>query len=191
MPKDAADRVRTQAETTFGVVPNFINQMLPYTGMPGAVYLEADAALMNGLLSPSDQQIVLLELARYFGSRYDAVVHARLALDSGVPPDVIDALLAGDAPSNDRIDALVEATRVSCKERGWLPPDVQESLVQRGVGRGELYEIFALIGMKAFTSFTNHLADTEVDDALKDTEERLSTVPEKPQTIERQRLFLG
>jgi alkylhydroperoxidase family enzyme len=186
----AAD-VERRARDTYGVVPNLFAELSDHTGMPGAVYLAADEALMGGLLSPVEQQAILLDLARYHGSRYDAVVHARLGLDAGLSPQAVDKLLAGDLPEADPLRALVEATRASCEERGWLDAETLGDFQARGVSRGKLFEIFALIGMKAFTAFTHHITNVDVDDALKPTEESLSTVPDEPQEVRRQRFFIG
>jgi len=191
MPSALADDVRETATDAYGTVPNLFAETNRYTGMPGAVYVAADAALMEGTLSPAEQQVVLLTMARYHDSRYDAVVHARMALDAGVSPQAIDALLAGEALSDDRMQALVEATRRSCEKRGWLDSETLQALKARGVGRGALYEIFAFIGLKTFTAFTAHLAAPETDGPLKIVEQSLEHVPEKPDTIERRRLFMG
>jgi alkylhydroperoxidase family enzyme len=191
MPTTLASEVERRARDTYGVVPNLFSALSDYTGMPGAVYMAADEALTGGLLSPVEQQAILLDLARYYGSRYDAVVHARLALDAGLPSEAIDQLLKGELPSADPLRALVEATRASCEQRGWLDAETLGAFQSRGVSRGKLFEIFALIGMKAFTGFTLHITGVEVDDALKPTEAQLSTVPEKPADVRRQRLFIG
>jgi alkylhydroperoxidase family enzyme len=191
MSSALVDDVRTSATDAYGTVPNLFEETNRYTGAPGAVYVAADTALMDGNLTPPEQQVVLLTMARYHDSRYDAVVHARLALDAGLSPQVIDDLLGGKPLADERLQALVEATRRSCEERGWLSPDTLQDLMARGVGHGELYEIFAFIGLKTFTAFTSHLADPEVDDSLKIVEQSLDHVPEEPDTIERQRLFQG
>jgi alkylhydroperoxidase family enzyme len=191
MPSSLADDVRQTATAAYGRVPNLFRETNRYTGVPGAVYVAADAALMDGNLAPAEQQIVLLTMARYHDSRYDAVVHARMALDAGLPPEVIDALLAGEPLPDERAQALVEATLRSCEERGWLDPETLKDLEERGVGRGALYEIFAFIGLKTFTSFTAHLVDPDLDGPLAETEESLDQVPDEPDTIDRQRLFMG
>jgi alkylhydroperoxidase family enzyme len=183
--------VEQTAAEAYGAVPNLFKETNQYTGAPGAVYVAADAALMDGNLRPVDQQVVLLTMARYHDSRYDAVVHARMALDAGLPPEIVDRLLTGETVPNERVQALVEATLKSCEERGWLDPETLRDFDARGVGRGELYEIFAFIGLKTFTSFTSHIADPEVDGPLKDVEASLKDVPDEPETIERQRLFMG
>lgn len=191
MSSALVDDVRTSATGAYGTVPNLLEETNQYTGAPGAVYVAADTALMDGNLTSAEQQVVLLTMARYHDSRYDAVVHARMALDAGLSPSVIDDLLGGEPPDDERLQALVEATRRSCEERGWLEAETLQDLNARGVGRGELYEIFAFIGLKTFTAFTSHLADPDVDNPLKIVEQSLDHVPDEPDTLERQRLFLG
>jgi len=191
MPSPLAEDVQETATQAYGAVPNIFKETNRYTGVPGAVYVAADTALMDGNLSPPEQQVVLLTMARYHNSRYDAVVHARMALDAGLAPQGVDAILAGETLPHDRPQALVEATERSCEERGWLDAETLNDFEARGVGRGELYEIFALIGMKTLTGFTSHLADPEVDGPLRSVEASLEQVPDEPDTIERERLFMG
>jgi alkylhydroperoxidase family enzyme len=186
-----SDDVRQIARDAYGTVPNFLEAMTPHTGAPGAAYIAADEALMDGLLSFAKQQAVLLALAEHHNSRYDAVVHARLALDAGLPPKTVDHLLAGQLPSDERLRALIEATRLTCDERGWFDSETLRQLSAQGVSRGELYEIFALHGMKTFSSFVNHIFDPELDAPLKPLEGDLDHVPKEPSTMEMRRLVLG
>jgi alkylhydroperoxidase family enzyme len=191
MPSSLADDVRQSAREAYRSVPNFLEAMTEHTGIPGAVYVAADETLIEGLLSPAEQQTVLLVLSEHHNSRYDAVAHARLALNAGLPPHTIERLLADQSPQDERLQALVDATRQTCDDRGWLDPDTIQDLEERGVSRGELYEIFALHGMKTFSSFVNHIADPELDPPLKSTEETLDNVPEEPSTMEMRRLVFG
>ena len=191
MSSALADDVRQTAADAYGTVPNLLKETNAYTGIPGAVYVAADAALMDGNLRPREQQAVLLTMARYHDSRYDAVVHARMGLDAGLPPVAIERLLAGEPVADERLQALVEATLRSCEKRGWLDAETLRDLQRRGVGRGELYEIFAFIGLKTFTGFTAHLSDVEIDAQLDPVEDALDHVPDEPDTIERERLFMG
>lgn len=191
MSSAAPGSVRQTASRTYGTVPNLFQETNEYTGVLGAVYLAADAAMMEATLTPREQQAVLLTLARYHDGRYDAVVHARLGLDAGLRPQTIDRLLAGTPVRSDRLQALVDATLRSCEERGWLDADALHDLERRGVTRGVLYEIFAFIGLKTMTSFTAHLSTPDVDGPLKSVERALNHVPDRPDAIERPRLFLG
>lgn len=191
MSAPPVDDVRQSAMEAYGAVPNFLETVTAHTAAAGAVYVAADQALMDGLLTAAEQQAVLLAICEHYDSRYDGVAHAHLALNAGLAPDTVDRLLSGKLPENERLRVLVEATRQTYDERGWLDSNVVQRLNDRGVSRGELYEIFALFGMKTFSSFVNHIADPEVDEALKPTEERFDNVPEEPSTLEMRRLVLG
>jgi hypothetical protein len=41
------------------------------------------------------------------------------------------------------------------------------------------------------TGFTAHLSDPELDRPLESVEDALNNVPDEPDTIERERLFMG
>jgi alkylhydroperoxidase family enzyme len=189
----STDAAAPDAHALYGAVPNLFAAMAPHTDMPAAMHVAVDAMLAEGCLSSVEQQVVLLEMARYHGSRYDAVVHARLAFDAGLSTRAVERILAGAGAEDERYGPLVQATRQACEARGWMAPEALADLERRGVTRGKLYEVFALIGMKTFTSFTCHLADVEVDEELKPTEAQLDHVPEKPEptAVARQRFFVG
>jgi alkylhydroperoxidase family enzyme len=191
MPDSSAPDVRRDARATYGVVPNLFEALCAHNEMPAAAFMAADQALGESCLSRREQQAVLLELARYFCSRYDAVVHVHLAREAGLDDDVIERVLAGGGTEDEQFGALVEAARLACDQRGWLAPEIIRDLAERGVTRGKLYEIFALVGLKTFTSFAGHLAGVEVDAPLRSTESGMKTVPDRPDTMKRQRLFVG
>lgn len=188
MPSTLTEDVKQSATAAYGAVPNFLRNMTAHTAAPGAAYIAADQALTDGLLSPTEQQAVILAICTHHDSRYDAVAHARLALDAGLSPDVVERLLSGKLPQDTRLRALIEATRQTYDERGWLAPETIQNLEERGVSRGELYEIFALYGMKTFSSFVNHIAEPEIDPSLTSTEENIDNIPEKPSAKKRDQL---
>jgi len=191
MPSSRINDARQFALEAYETVPNFLHEIFTHTRTPGAVYVAADDALMDGLLSPPEQQAVLLAICAHHNSRYDSIAHARMALDAGLSPRVVDRLLAGQLPENDRLRALIEATRQTYDERGWLDPETVQALEERGVERGELYEIFALYGMKTFACFTNHITAPAIDAGLRSTADRLDNVPDEPSSMEMRRLVLG
>lgn len=191
MEKPSTVEIHEEAQQKFGTVPSFFEETSSYTTAPAAVYLIADEALLKGVLSRREQQAVLIELARYHNSRYDAVVHARMALDAGLPVQIVGHLLDGEPVSDDRIQALTEATRLSCERRAWFSPNELKGLRQRGVRRGELYEIFALTGMKKMTAFTHHISDFPVEAPLRPLDERMGDRFQEPADPKRQRLFMG
>lgn len=191
MEKPSIAEIREEAQQKFGVMPGFFEETGSHTTAPAAIYLIADEALLKGVLTRREQQAVLIELARYHNSRYDAVVHARMALDAGLPAQTVGRLLDGESVEDDRIQALVEATRLSCERRAWFSPKELKGLRQRGVQRGDLYEIFAFTGMKKMTAFTHHMSDFPVEAPLRSLDERMGDRFQQPSDPKRQRLFMG
>lgn len=191
MAEPSIEEIREEAQQKYGIVPSFFEETSSYTAAPAAVYLIADQALLKGVLTRPEQQVVLLELARLHDSRYDAVIHARMALDAGLPPKVVAHLLDGEAVDDDRLQALIDAVRLTCERRAWFSPEELRDLRQRGVGRGDLYEIFAFTGMKKMTAFTHHISDFPVEASLRPIDEQLGDRFQKPTDAKRQRLFMG
>jgi alkylhydroperoxidase family enzyme len=191
METDAAPSARSRAKDTYGIVPNLIDELAHHNPAAAVVYLDADQALMEGVLSPAEQQAVCLYLALVNESRYDAVVHSRMCLDVGVSPDDVHALLDGEAPEEPRLAALVEATQRVADERGWVDQEGVEALSAQGVDQGALYEIIALFGVKRFSGIVDHLSGLNTDEALESTEERFDDLPERPETVDVRRFFIG
>lgn len=187
----SASHIQEEARSTYGIVPSFFDETGAYTGAPGAVYMIADEALLKGVLTRAEQQAVLLELARYLNSRYDAVIHARMALDAGLSARTVGQLLDGESVDDDRMNALVQAARLSCEKRAWLSPEELRTLQNRGVTRGDLYEIFAFVGMKRMTAFTHHMSDFPVEAPLRPLDEQMGDRFQEPENAKRQRLFTG
>ncbi|WP_022836093.1 carboxymuconolactone decarboxylase family protein [Salisaeta longa] len=184
-----ANDPRGIAKQTFGVVPNFLSDIAAHTEAPMVAYLSANVFLRDGQLTPRERQVVLLAAVATYRSRYDAVVHARAALDAGLPPDVVNALLQNDPLPDPRLNRLAETTRHAIAQRGVFDEDVLASLADEGFGRGALYEMYALIGMKAFSCFANNLIAPTIDAALQPTDDALPPLP--VQTAARQRLYEG
>lgn len=187
----AASEIKAKARSTYGIVPNFFAETGAYTEIPATTYMIADEALLSGVLTCREQQAVLLELARCLNSRYDAVIHARMALDAGLSPKIVGQLLDGKNIGNQRINTLVKTTRLSHKKRAWLSPDELDNLQQDNITRGDLYEIFAFIGIKKMTAFTHHMSDFPIEAPLQPINKTMNNRFQKPENIKRQRLFTG
>ena len=188
MSSSPVDDIHDTAKDTYGAVPNFLEEVNRHSRVLGTAYIEADEALMGGLLAPTEQQAVLLLISLLHNSRYDAVVHTYMALDAGLSPQTVTHLLAEEPPQDAHLRALVEATYRAHDGSARLGPEMAERFYDKGGSKGELYEVFALYGMKRFSSFVNHIAEPEVDAPFRKTEEILDTASEELADEERQQI---
>jgi AhpD family alkylhydroperoxidase len=174
MPTDTSDLSRAQAEARqlaeekYGFVPNQITVLNEYSPAAAKTYVRTMNRIEEGHLEPRERETVILAISRYNDCHYCTRTHAKLGSDAGVPKEAIEAIHRGGLPSDDRLRVLVQATRLLLDKQGWLDEDELRNLEENGVGRTELYEINALIGLKIFSNYVNHIAQTEVDELVKE-----------------------
>lgn len=153
-------------EGQFGFVPNLITELAESPAVAKA-YLTATDILSSGSLSPKEQQAVQIAVATHNACHYCTAVHGGIGLKAGLSEDDIAAILSGEVPEDERLAALVAATRRVLDARGWLDANDVGALNARGVSKAELYEIIAFVGVKTITNYINHIAQTEIDEPFR------------------------
>jgi AhpD family alkylhydroperoxidase len=171
-PMERREAIRQSVQQKFGFVPQLFEELLRTNPAVAEAYLQAGAALQQGVLSPLEQQVVQLTVATYNACHYCTGAHGSAALRMGLSPEAVDAILEGRLPEDERLALLVETTREVLERRGWLAEDALQKLEARGLDRAVLYEIIALIGVKTITNYINHLAHTPVDEVFRPVTER-------------------
>ena len=161
------ESLRQIVQQKFGFVPQLFEELLRTNPAVAEAYLQAGAALQQGVLSPLEQQVVQLAIATHNTCHYCTAAHGTAALGMGLSPEAVDAILEGQLPDDERLALLVETTRQVIERRGWLSEDALQELEARGLNRAALYEIIALVGIKTITNYINHLAHTPVDEVFR------------------------
>jgi AhpD family alkylhydroperoxidase len=162
-----ADAAREKAEQAFGMVPNLIQEISARNPALAHAYLDANAAIADGALSPAEREVVILAISSYNDCHYCTKAHAAAGKGAGLSADTVETVVAGGLPDDERHRTLVQATRRILGKRGWLSDDDQAEFAGLGLDRGVLYEIVGLIGIKTISNYVNHIAHTEVDAAFK------------------------
>jgi len=166
-PPSAVEDIHSTAQETYGFLPNLIEELHDNNPAAAKLYLASMDLVQEGPLTDREREAVLLAVSRYNDCHYCTHMHGELAVSAGLSRDTVEAINSGGLPSDSRLRVLVQATRLLLDKRGWLDDEDLESLRSKGVGRAELVEINALIGIKTFSNFVNHVAQTEVDDELQ------------------------
>jgi uncharacterized peroxidase-related enzyme len=167
-PTDHAEQVHEKAKQALGFVPNLITEMTDENPAVADAYLTSQGLLEEGgVLSPAEQQAVILAVSSYNDCHYCTKAHAVAGQQAGLDADTVDAINAGGLPTDERLRALVRATRRILGKRGWLSDGDEAEFEDLGLGRPELYEIVTLAGIKTISNYVNHIADTEVDEPFR------------------------
>ena len=159
-----AEQVHEKAKQALGFVPNLITEMTDENPAVADAYLTSQGLLeAGGVLSPAEQQAVILAVSSYNDCHYCTKAHAVAGQQAGLDADTVDAINAGGLPADERLRALVRATRRILGKRGWLSDGDEAEFADLGLSRPELYEIVSLVGIKTISNYVNHIAGTEVD----------------------------
>lgn len=165
---DYTDHVHDKAKEALGLVPNLITEMTQENPAVGDAYLTATGIVgEGGVLSPAEQQVVILAVSSYNDCHYCTKAHAAAGQQAGLDPETTATINEGGLPEDDRQRSLVRATRRLLGKRGWLSDADETEFADLGLERPELYEIIALVGIKTMSNYVNHIAETEVDEPFQ------------------------
>jgi len=166
---DAVEEVRDLAKEFYGgFVPNQIKVLNEHSPAAARMYIATMDLVEQGELADREREAVILAVSRYNDCHYCTRTHAFLGREAGLSQEAIEAIHRGGLPDDDRLQALVQATRRLLDKRGWLDDDDLADLQVEGISKTELYEINTLIGLKIFSNYVNHVAQTAVDSVVEE-----------------------
>jgi AhpD family alkylhydroperoxidase len=169
---DAVEEVRDLAKDFYGgFVPNQIKVLNEHSPAAARMYIATMDLVEQGELADREREAVILAVSRYNDCHYCTRTHAFLGREAGLSQGAIEAIHRGGLPDDDRLQALVQATRRLLDKRGWLDDDDLADLQVEGISKTELYEINTLIGLKIFSNYVNHVAQTAVDSVVEEDPE--------------------
>ncbi len=168
---EAVERVREMAVAKYGFVPNQIKVLSAHSPAAARTYIATMNLAEQGLLKPHEREAVILAVSRYNDGHYCARTHAFLGLRAGLSDEAVQAIHRGGLPADERLRHLVQATRLLLDKRGMLDDEELGRLTDQGLRRTDLYEINMLIGLKIFSNYVNHVAQTEVDEVVTEDPE--------------------
>ncbi|MES3629566.1 MAG: carboxymuconolactone decarboxylase family protein [Longimonas sp.] len=164
--KTQFDRSVKMAQAYYGLVPEIIKVVNKHNPAVAQIYIAAMELMEEGELPDDEREAVILTVSRYNDCHYCARTHAALGYAAGLSKESIEAINQGRLPADERLKAVVQATRLMLDKEGWLNDDDLAQLEKRGITRMHLYEINALISLKTLSNYINHVAKTKIDEGL-------------------------
>ncbi len=154
-------------EKAFKFVPNLIGVMAEAPALAKG-YTTLSGIFDETSFNATEKQIVLLTASHENECTYCMAAHSTIAAMQKVPEDVIKALRAGTEIGDAKLEALRQFTLAVVKSRGWPSDDDVSSFLDAGYGKAQILEVILGVGLKTLSNYTNHIADTPVDDAFAD-----------------------
>ena len=151
----------------YGFVPNLFGV---FAESPAAAeaYASIGKALEKAALDPVEQQVVFLSVSAQNACSYCVAAHSTMAKGVKMPDDVLAALRSQEPLPDERLQALAEFTRAVVSHRGWVPDEALSAFSAAGFERRHVLDVLTIIAMKTLSNYTNHIAETPLDDAFAD-----------------------
>lgn len=163
---EASRPVLERTAKMYGFVPNLYGVL---ANAPAAVHAYASLNEVlgeHGQLSPAEQQAAILAISVENGCTYCVAAHSMVAQRAGLDRDAIDALREGRSLDDAKLEALTTFARQVVEKRGWVGDDSLEAFVAAGYQPAIALEVVALVALKTLSNYTNHIADTPLDEAF-------------------------
>lgn len=166
---DPDQRVSTILERTkakLGFVPNMCRKMANVPALLETYLAGYDHFRSGSGLTAAEQETVLLAISRANGFGYCMAAHSTIADRSGVPAEVTDALRDGIPIPDARLDALATFATRLLETSGRPTSDDLGRFTEAGFSESDVLQVLLAISVKTISNYTNHLFDTEVDEAF-------------------------
>ncbi|CAN8140293.1 hypothetical protein THIOSC15_2120021 [uncultured Thiomicrorhabdus sp.] len=113
-----------------------------------------------------EQQIVLLTVSRFHQCEYCMAAHSVVAKMQSVPDEVVNAIRNDKVMVNTQWQALRRLTENLVLTRGYPDSESLQAFLDEGYAPEQVLEIVLGIALKTLSNYSNHLAETEVDEVL-------------------------
>lgn len=163
---EASVPVLENVEQTYGFIPNIYDIMAE---SPAAItaYTQLTKTLQeHAALTPQEQQILMLAVSRTNGCGYCVAAHTMVAGMAEVPGETVAALREGRAPADPKQAALVAFVDSIIEHRGWVPEEDRQAFLDAGYTTRHALDVLTVLALKTLSNYTNHLADTPLDEAF-------------------------
>ena len=161
-----SQRFLQDAHKANGFVPNLLAGMAEAPALLEA-YVTVSGIFDKTSFSATERQIVLMTSNRLNGCTYCMAAHTSISQMSGVPEDVVAALRNNTPIADAKLEALRQFSIVIVETRGWPSEDQVNRFTDAGYSKQNILEVILGTSMKVMSNYTNHIANTPLDEAFK------------------------
>jgi uncharacterized peroxidase-related enzyme len=169
-PDNAPEKSQTLLNTAnknYGLAPNLYGELAESPAVLEG-YIKLNEILGNTSFSPVEQQLAVLAVSIENECHYCAAAHSTvLKKQLNVDETIVEAVRNGDEVPDEKLDALVTYIRKNVKQRGFVEEHDLQAFLDAGYTKQHVLEVNLVISLKTISNYTNHLAETPVDEAFK------------------------
>lgn len=151
----------------FGFVPNLLGELAAAPSAARA-YATLDGLLEDSSLEPVEVQLLLAAVSVANACEYCVAAHSAGLRQADLAEEDVEAVRNGEPVSDPRLEALRRFASVVVERRGHPGKDEVEAFLEAGYGREQILEVLVAVAMKTLSNYTNHIAETPLDEELSD-----------------------
>jgi len=166
--EESAKPILQSAKENMGMVPNLFAVMANNPALLKA-YTSADETFRSDSgFSSIEQEVLLLSIAVENGCTYCVAAHSFIADNqSNVPKEITNAIRDGKAIPDSKLQALSTYAKDVVKTRGYPSDETTKSIKDAGYNDKHIAGVVTAVGMKTFSNYINHIANTPLDQAFE------------------------
>lgn len=162
---EKAKEVLALARKKYGFLPNLLGNMAHAPALLKA-YVTLSSLFDETSLTATERQVVLLAASAENKCGYCVAAHTAVASMQGVPAPVVNAIRNREPIADRKLEALRKFAEDMVVSRGWPSDSTRRGFLAAGYTETQALEVVLGIGMKTLSNYTNHLAETPLDEAF-------------------------
>lgn len=155
-----------QSQKTNGMLPNLHAVMAEAPGLLEG-YQVLHKLFMDSSFDAEELTVVWQTINVEHNCTYCVPAHTAIAHSMKVSDDLIEALRNTKTMPTEKLQVLHETTLAMVRERGIVSDDVVQKFYAAGYGQRQLLEIILCLSQKVMSNYTNHVAETPLDEPFK------------------------
>ncbi|HVY30387.1 MAG TPA: carboxymuconolactone decarboxylase family protein [Polyangiaceae bacterium] len=155
----AARDALLQNKREFGAIPEPIARYASSPLMLGQA-LAGLHALDNSSLRPLEREVLAMTMGRLNGCKFCLKLHRRLLAAQKAPAELIDALEAGSALADQRLETLRDFILDTVEHHGEVSPEVWTRFREAGYTHEQALDVVLGISVYTLTTFANRLTES-------------------------------
>lgn len=166
-PERSAATLR-EVQEQLGFIPNLYATLAESPTALDA-YRSLDGLIRKSSLSALERELVILTVSVYHRCHYCVAAHTAVARMQELPEDVVEAIREERPIADEKLQALRRFATTVVDERGWVPQDELQAFLDAGYTRAQVLEVLVVIAYKTISNYLNHMAQTPLDEAFRET----------------------
>lgn len=164
-PKQSREALEA-LERNIGFIPNLAATIADSPTALGGFVAMQSALRGTSRLTAVEREVVGLTVSFANRSSYSMAAHSTFASGAGASPGVVEALRAGGALPDGRLQALGTFTRELLETGGHLSRDRLTAFLDAGFTRESALEVITQVAYTTMANLVANLADTPADSAF-------------------------